>query len=82
MTLHMCGLGLGLVPYFWVGVHRRFLCFHCYSTFRELQKNPQLFFPMLTCILFINIQDRWSIGFGLPHICAVHPDPPNVHVAL
>ena len=38
LKLHMCGLGLALAPCFWVGVHRRIMCFLHYCAFRELKR--------------------------------------------
>ena len=73
----MCGLGLALAPCFWVGVYRKIVRFHHYSMFRELQKKQKLFFPMLSWVLFTNTPDGWSIGFEVPHMCAVHLDLPR-----
>ena len=71
----MCGLRLALASCFRVGVHRKILRFHHYSTFSELQRKQKLFFPMLSRGLLIYTPDVRSIGFELRHMCALHPDP-------
>ena len=77
MKLHMRRLGLALAPCLKVWVHRKLVCFLHYCTFRELQKKQKLLFPMWSWVLFNDTPDGWSIDFEVPHMCAVHLDPPS-----